>query len=532
MRDAVVRVRPPGESWMVIGRDVAPGVTPEDLVLAANTSGPDQATFTVKRDSTLPWRDLLPYGEIDVEVEGCGLVWGGRIQSAAPTESGWHVTCRGWQYHLDDDVTKRLYAHSRLSDWQDVRSWPTADNTWGNTMNPTTGPRMTFTAPGGQAQPNATAGGRSGLYLDGGYTGAIARVVIPWTASANSADFAAYLLESDTDPASTATYTMITNLAATSGTFTRTLAAPRRYVTVLVNNDTVSPITPSGIVVSWTSPGVMAFRAAGYESGGQSVLRASDVVRDAAGMCPLLSTDLSLVQTTGLIDAGARGIPHLTTENAYETPRQIMQRANAYHDWLLGVGADRRVYFRPRVATARAVLGGWSGTTFQDAGDQGDELYNRVIVDTTDQAGRPMQVVRTAVSPMLNLAGATRTKVLTAQAPLTVAAAQALADAWLARRTVRPARGSVTLPGAGALRTTDGADVTPAETLRWPGDRIRLADRWDPDTGGMGRDAEITQVTWTQATDTAQLTTDSPNDRLEVVLTRLAAIQSARPANY
>ena len=64
------------------------------------------------------------------------------------------------------------------------------------------------------------------------------------------------------------------------------------------------------------------------------------------------------------------------------------------------------------------------------------------------------------------------------------------------------------------------------------GDRIRLADRWDPDTGGMGRDAEITQVTWTQATDTAQLTTDSPNDRLEVVLTRLAAIQSARPANY
>jgi len=504
---------------------------PEDLVLTANQGGPDQATMTLRRGTSLPWRDLLPYAEVDVEVEGCGLVWGGRIQSAAPTESGWHVTCRGWQYHLDDDVTKRLYAHSRLGEWQDVRSWPTADVSWANPMQPSAGGRMTFTAPVGTPQPNATGGGRSGLYLDGGATGAIARVVIPWTCSANNANFAAYLLESDTDPSSTAIFTKITNLNVASGTFTRTLSPARRFVTVLVNNDTGAPITPAA-VISWTASGAQAYRAAAYESGGASVLRASDVIRDAAGLCPLLSGDLSLVQTTGLIDAGVRGIPHLTTEGSYETPRQIMGRANAYHDWLLGVDAGRRVFYRPRPTSPRGVLGGWSGTTFADAGDQGDELYNRVVVDTIDQAGRPVQVVRTATSPMLNLAGGTRTKVLTAQAPLTVAAAQALADAWLARRTVRPARGSVTLPGAGALRTTDGADVTPAETLRWPGDRIRLADRWDPDTGGMGRDAEITQVTWTQATDTAQLTTDSPNDRLEVVLTRLAAIQSARPANY
>lgn len=523
MRGAVVRVKPAGEKWMVLGAD---GIVPEGLSLSCNQSGPDQASFTLRRDTRLPWRDLLPYTPVDVEVEGCGLVWAGRIQAATPGDQGWAVTCRGWQYHLDDDVSKRSWVHARLADWADAS---TIAGSW-TAMTPgtaaATGTRATIgfqagTVPGGVA---------SCISIDTGETAASLVLVIDEIVGANSG--LTVIARVANDAAAGSAWQDLANLPMTSftpGVYHWPFSPAKRWLHLMVWAASGLTLTSPALIrisrLTW------ARNAAGL-SAGESVLRASDVVRDAAAMCPLLSTDTSLIQTSGLIDAGVRGIPHLTTEGSYETPRQIMGRANAYHDWLLGVTADQRVFFSPRPTSPIGVMGGWSGNQFQDAGDQADELYNRAVVNYVAQDGTASQVSRTATSPLLALGGTTRTKILDTQATLTQAAAEALADAWLARRIARPARGSITIQGTGALRTPQGGDVTPAETLRWPGQLIRLSDRWDPDTGGLGRDAEVTAVTWTQESDAAALTIDSPTDRLEVVIGRLAALQAARPANY
>lgn len=533
--EATVRVRPHGGTWSVLGSDIAPGCVPEGLVCSADQAGPTQLSFTVRRDTTLPWRDLLPFTEIEVEAPGAGVVWSGRVSAATPGADGaWSVTCRGWQFHLDDDVFRRLWVHQRLGDWQDCAGRSDVNpSIYGRSFTQAGGFVGSFR--GGEAVGNnATGGGRMGVYLDGGEAGAIARVVITWESSANGVgtDWAAYLFESDTDPLSDATNTVISYITSASGTFSRTLATPRRFVTIALQNNTAGVLTPTNSV--WFKvTGAIAVRDTAYESGNASVLRASTVIEDTLAFAPLLSADTRLIATSGLIDAGVRGVPHLTTEGSYETPRQVMQRANAYHDWLVGVDATKRVFFRERPTVPLAELGAWSGSEFSDAGDDGDELYNRVLVQATGIDGQAVQVERTSDSPLLTIGGATRTRILGAQAALTVAAAEVIGDAWLARRVRRPTRGSITAAGAGRLRMlTSGAPVTPAEMLRWPGELVRLADRWDPDTGGWGRDATISQVTWTADTDTVQLTLDSPKERLDVVLGRYAAIQAARPQAY
>ena len=370
MRDAVIRIKPPGEQWMVLGADIAPGVPPERVTLTATQSGPDQASFMLRRDARLPWRDLLPYAEVDVEVEGCGLAWSGRVQSASPGPDGWTITCRGWQYHLDDDMDRRLLVHQRMSDWQDINGWPGTDRTiYGAYLGASVGSGMSFQVGNGATVPPTTTGGRAGFFLDGGYTGAIARVVIPaWTTTGNSSNIDTFLLEHDTDPSAVVAgnYTSITNWAVASGAFSRTLPTPRRYVSIMTQNSGGTAYTPGGGIF-WKTSGIQVFGAAAYESGGGSALRASDVVASVIGLCPLLSSDTTQIQTSGWID-GTKGIPHLTTEGGYETPRQLITRANAYHDWLVGVDEYRRVVFKHRPSTPTGGVGSWSGAVFADAG--------------------------------------------------------------------------------------------------------------------------------------------------------------------
>lgn len=530
-----VRITPPGGTSLVLGVDTEPGAVPEGLTCSADQAGPLQCTFQVKRDTGLPWRDLLPYAEVDVEAPGAGLVWSGRVQSVVPGADGaWGVTAKGWQFHLDDDVLRRVWVHQRLEDWQDTRQYagtPLAE--YQGYLNPSGGRALTFSLGGGQTLPVLANGGRSGFFLDGGEAGAIKRVVVAWESANNTSSIQTYLIESDTDPSDDTTFTSIAVWnGGASGTFTRTLPTPRRYVGIIANNNTAGDYTPLG--ATWFRiTRALAVRDTAYEGSNQSILTATQVIQDTLASAPLLSTDTTLIQDSGLIDAGARGIPHLTTEGGYETPRQVMQRCNAYHDWLLGVDADRRLVFAPRPTAPIAELGAWSGAEFSDAGDDAEELYNRVLVQAVDVTGAPAHVERTATSPLLDLGGATRTRILTAQAALTVAAAEVIGDAWLTRRATRPTKGSIQAAGAGALRViTSGAPVTPAETLRWPGQLVRLTDRWDPDTGAWGRDAVISQVTWTADTDQVSITLDAPKDRLDALLSRVAAVQAARPQIY
>lgn len=528
----VIRLLPAGGVWVIPGVDVCPGVVPEQVRCTVDPWGPASLTFTLRRPGDLPWPDLQPGVPVEFEAHGAGLVWSGRVRTAAPTDDGVAVTCEGWQAHLDDDPEiKRLWVHQRLGDWGDIRARTGADQAvWSPQFQVTSGGQIVVGLAANAAVPAWSSGG---VVLDGGYAGAIARVVVDWECTASTGGIGAFICSTDTDPTNLATSTNVfqadwTALAA-SGTWSHTLPTPRRYVMLVHQRTGGAGITPTANQW-WKATRIRAFGSTAYESGGESVLRASTVVADALAGAPLLDPSTAGIQTSGLIDAGVRGIPHLTTEGQQESPRAVMTRGNAYHDWILSVGADRRVSFRPRPTVPTLELGAWTGGSFQDAGDTIDELYNRVVVGATDIHGDVVQVTRSTSSPLLALAGAIRAKNLGADAALTVAAAEVIGDAWLSRRGTRPTRGGIQAPGVGALRRAGGGDVAPAEALRYVGELVRLMDRVDPDTGGLGRDATIVGVSYDADTDTAQLQLDAPLDRLDVLLTRFAAISSIRPA--
>lgn len=524
---ATVRVKPPGGVWTTLGVDPPYGVVPQGLALTTNESGPDTCSFTLARDSRLPWGDLVPFTEVEVEAAGAGVVWSGRVWDTAYGDgTSVQVTCRGWQYSLDDVQLSRLWAHQQLAAWRDIREFDGANFSefaGAGALNPQGGGILTWGLAGGQTLPTAANGGRAGWYLDGGETGAIARVVVTWESANNSTSVQTYLLESDTDPSSISTFTSIATWnAGASGTFTRTLGTPRRYVSVIANNNTAGDYTPLG--QTWFRvTGVLAVRSTAYESGNASDLTATEALTD------LLSNDLTFLSLdTSRIDTTTFDVPHLSYVGERVTARAVIQAVNAYHDYLAGVDHEKRLFFRQRPTTPALEVGEWSGATFSDAGDSGEELYNQVEVVGTGPDGQPLVVTRTATSTILDAASATRTRTLSVQAALTQAGGEAIGDAWLATRSARPTRGQVTVPGAQAVRSaTSGAPVTPAALLLYVGERIRLSHRWDPDTGGWGRDAAITSVTWAADTDTAQVTLDSPRDRIDVVLSRLAAVRGA-----
>jgi hypothetical protein len=528
----VLRVKPPGGVWEAVGADTAPGRAVDGVSCTANEWGPDTLQFSVARDGGVPWRDLLPFGEVELEAPGCGVVWGGRVwDTSYPDQMTVNVGCRGWQYALDDNLMRRVWVHNRLSDWRDIRSFPSAGNIAdfagsGALVGQVGEGVMTWGLAGGVTLPVATNGARTGWFFDGGETGAIKRVVVTWESANNTSSIDTSLWFSDSDPSLYAGgdsgYTGVATWnGGASGTLAYTLATARRYVALVANNNGASAYTPLG--ATWFRvTGAQLFRATAYESGNASVLKASDVVKDVrAGFLPLLSTDESRISTSSF------SIPHLTTEGGYQTPRQVLQAVNAYHDWLVGVDAERRLFLMARPTTVAAVIGEWSGAAFTDAGDSGEELYNRVIVQGTGTDGQPLTAERTATSPVLSAASVTRSRVLSVNASLTTASAEAIGDAWLATRNARPTRGSITITGPTAARTAEGAPIPPAQFLRLVGQRVMLAHRWDPDTGGLGREGVITSVTWTPASDTAQITLDSPRDRLDVLLGRLAAVRGA-----
>ncbi|HWH13279.1 MAG TPA: hypothetical protein VNT51_00925, partial [Miltoncostaeaceae bacterium] len=302
----------------------------------------------------------------------------------------------------------------------------------------------------------------------------------------------------------------------------RTLPTPRRYVSIVAQNDSGSTYTPLGD--TWFRiTAARVFSSTTYESGGTSALTASAVVRDllSSYLTGTLSADQSQIDTTVFT------IPELDYGQAFATPRQVLAAVNAYHDYLAGVDAERRLFFKARPVAPVAEIGQWSGAAFADAGDSGEELYNRVIVEATGPDGQPLREVRTATSPLLAAAGVTRSRTLGVNAATTTAAAQAIGDAWLATRTRRPTRGSVTVVGRGAARDINGGEVAPAQFLRWCGQMVRLTHRWDPDTGAWGRDGYISAVSYDPQTDTAQVSLDSPRDRLDAFLSRLAAVRGA-----
>ena len=536
-----IRVLPPGGTWMVLGREGTIGIEPENVSATSNEHGPDTLTFKLARRSKLPANDLYPFTRIEMDASGVGNVWAGFVWATSYGEDdSVSVTCRGTQYYMDLDQLQRRWIHDRVTDWTDQSQvvGSGTDSTPG-TMAATgasAGGAIVGFQNTGTAAAAIGAGTNSTVFLDFGQgidtaasigftvdtiVGANANAVL----HARSHDHLEWNAGSFTDGTSTA----MTSYAA-GNTYVYTVSPGYRYVSLILNVNAGFNVPAGGTWMRLSN--IIVARNTGYISGGASALLASTVFADVLGSSALPSSIIATGDTSQIATT-AFDIPHMDTGGTYQTPRQIFDACNAYHDYLYGIDEQYRLFFQARPTTPLIEVGQWSGDAFADAGDAAEELYNKAVVSATDANGNQINVASTNSSSLLTAAGLTRTMNLQASAALTPAAASQLGAAWLTRRAARPTQGTISFSGPSACRyISDGLPVKPAECLRYYGQMIRLADRWNPDDGGMGRDAYITACTWSADDDKTTLTLDAPKDRLEVVLSRFAALQSAAPLNY
>lgn len=506
-------------SWTTLGGENARGIVPEGVTLTANEGGPDTCSFTLRREAALQWPDLVAFNQCEVWIGGVP-VWGGRIWEAPLSSTGEDVigvVGRGWQYHLDDDLVQRLYVHTNLTDYRDQRSFSVADLT------------LNRAAPQVQVGDGVitlifpkdfivATNDSVGVTLDlGASLGK--RVTVTWTRVGGAHGGIDFYSRGSTsaDMVGVGGDDNSVNLAASAGsTFSHTFAALRRYHHMFLFFNTVGGAFGADQGVRITVSTIYADTA--YESGGASILKASDVVKDARSGAPLLDTSNEFITATSF------SIPDLAP-NGYQTPRALMTAANAYENKLLGVGLDRKVYYKTRPTTPLIEVGAWAGSQFQDSStNSGEALYNRVIVQGSGPDGSPINEVRTSTSSLLTRQGFTRTAVLSVQAPMTTASAQAIGDVWLAEKVKPPLKGTLVVAGQNGARWVTGGGIHASEILLRVGERIRLSHLVDPNDGSWGRDGTIKSVSYSHDTETSTIELDNERGRFEALLERLAVV--------
>lgn len=118
-----------------------------------------------------------------------------------------------------------------------------------------------------------------------------------------------------------------------------------------------------------------------------------------------------------------------------------------------------------------------------------------------------------------------RTKIVNVGAAMTDTPAQTIGDIFLGGHKTAKLKGSLDIAGIGAVRRVlGGASVHPAFLLRETNQLLTLNNRIDPDTGRLGRDGEITAVSYDSDSFHASVAIDNERDRLEPVLQRYSII--------
>jgi len=152
--------------------------------------------------------------------------------------------------------------------------------------------------------------------------------------------------------------------------------------TFTVYTTTTGNITAAGVVNK-------AVRMTALGNGG---VVASDVVKTAIKSAPLLSTATNNVTSTSF------SIPTFGSIDGAQTPRQYIDAANSYHDYVVKLNpGDKTLVFKPRPSTPSIQIGRWGGATFEDAAAaSSEEIYNKVIVEGDGPDGSKLRVTRFA----------------------------------------------------------------------------------------------------------------------------------------
>lgn len=407
-RDLVLRTRELGGQLVTIGGNAARGITIEQPNLQADAYGPSAFSCILKRDPRVQWADLQAFAPVTIEAQG-QVVWRGRIKNTPMTDGGTArqvaLTCEGKQFHLDDDAYRRMYVHTDMSAWKDIRSLPSTP----------LGPAFYAAAPTVQADGGSvlltwpkdlpiTTGTTMGVFFDAGPGSVVSAFSLQYESSANSsADFLyirtyddAYFAAAYT-PAGTA-FEGGANNVYTQGWLTGTFTTPHRYVAIF--NVTNPGFTP-GADVWWRFNAINLYASTAYiqtplTAGTSSTsslgidsssLTADVIIKDALDRATLqFASDRSLISPTSFF------IPEFDMSGP-STPREVISVVNSYHGYQFRVRADNRPEFRPLPAVPSVQVGDDSRFDEASAGDA-SEIYTGVLVTYTDPSGAPQIVVR------------------------------------------------------------------------------------------------------------------------------------------
>lgn len=517
MRRSTIWAQPLGGQWTPIGAHHGRGIRAEDLVLSSDDWGSALAKFDLRRNPRALWPDIGAFTPLLVEIDGLP-VWSGRVKDT-PTRDGDHtinVQAAGWQAHLDDHAVERFYVHNRLQDWKDTRGVPGMNLAYyrqGAQVNGDLG-QTVLSFPTGYVSPSGAD--FVGITLDVGPGVTADSISIDWESSNNAPDVYLYARGGNPLAANDAVAGVALNTGA-SGTSRGAFPSASRYVHVFIYFGG-SPATFTTDV--WLRlKEIRVFGASSYRSTDTSVLRASDVVADVAGLPEHLSGDLSLIEESSF------SLPEYAPR-AGRTYREHITAANAYEDWQARVEVDRRLRYRPRPSSALLVSSAASGFTFDDASaNSADETYNAARIEADKPDGTPLRFVRSgAGGTLVDLREFTRSKTLPVRSTLTQAAGERIADMWLEGVQAAPLKGKAQVVGDRAISGFSGQRVPPHSLLLHTGELLRMDHLTNPVTGGLGRNGRITQVTYFASEDRAEVDIDNTRATFEALIARFDAI--------
>ena len=383
MADATVRLRVPGSGWRTIPA--------EGVSLSANDWGPDGGGFTIPA-GIVASAELAPFSPCEVEIDGA-TVWAGDLLDPAPGDGAVQVRLRGAPYQLDDDPFERAWVHSRLADWKDLRSFPGAGlgrkGTSAGQVEVGDGAIVLSWPSGtdfvsGQSPP-------VGAVLDLGPDSEVKRISIDYVRGSFYSTVGDMFLDVrnagqggvwDTVDSEDAIYEDVTALQGMD-TLTATFTDVRRYVAIILTYQGLGGTTTVDTTIQIV--GARCYRKVAYESGGQSVLKDSDVAADCLAFAPRLSQDVSLIEASTAPLSGYAPLEPKSGREHIEASSSITRPQNT-------VGADLRLRKRPWPIVPTISLA--VDAVRPDTHGSGEGLYNRVVVTGQAPSGASLRVVR------------------------------------------------------------------------------------------------------------------------------------------
>jgi hypothetical protein len=522
-------------TWETVGVDRYPGVWAEGFQAASNEWGYDTCSFVLKRPTDVQHPDLSSFTPCEV-YRGGSFIWDGRIKETPTTEGPdgqINVTGVGWQAHLDDDLYERIYVQSDMTAFRDQRDFLEADL---RTFRPA--PQVNVQGSLSLMWPQGTSvntGEAIAATYDLGPYSTAARVSMTSAISSVNNVRQSIRGHDTTDPYGTGSeeilaYTPTTNPSPlwdqpgyVPGTYcspqSATFSTPHRYVSCVLSFYGVPSVMGADAGVKFGQ--VIMFGDPAYESGGASVLKASQIIADAiTTACPLLSPDRSQIQATSF------SLPDFALDGPH-TARDVITAANAIHRWRTRIKRGRVPEFAPLPNAPLVKVGAWGGSKFQDASvGSGEEIYSRVFVTGTGPDGADLIVDRSATpgTTLVDRRGFTRTKELQIGSALMTALANQLGDVFLATHARTPLKGSLDIQPGGLRSVATDEPIHPSELLNNTTELIRLSHLIDPDTGAVGRDGIIESVSYSEETETASVQLDNDRNSFEQLLQRMAVV--------